>query len=127
MLNNMGRILAIDYGKRRIGLAITDPMQILASPLTTISSSEFESFFNNYLKIEQVDEFVIGYPVQMNNQPSDSVKHLDPFIKKLGKLFPEKPIHFVDERFTSKMALRTMIDGGVKKKDRIALLGTLVR
>lgn len=114
----MGRILAIDYGRRRIGLAVTDSLQILATPLTTINNSEFESFFLNYLKTEQVDEFVVGYPVQMNNKPSDSVKYLDMFIKKLGKLFPEKPIHFVDERFTSKIAFRAMIDGGMKKKDR---------
>ena len=114
----MGRILAIDYGRKRIGMAVTDPMQIIASPLTTISTSEIESFLQNYLKKENVDEFVIGYPVQLNNKPSESVKYIDPFLKRLGKLFPEKPVHLVDERFTSKIALQTIIDGGVKKKDR---------
>jgi putative Holliday junction resolvase len=114
----MGRILAIDYGRKRIGLAVTDPMQIISSPLTTIPSSEFDSFMQTYLKTEKVDEFVVGYPLQMNNQPSESVIYLNPFIKKLERLFPEKPIHLVDERFTSKIALRTIIDGGVKKKDR---------
>jgi putative Holliday junction resolvase len=114
----MGRILAFDYGRKRIGLAVTDPMQIIASPLTTIGASEIESFLQNYLNKENVDEFVIGYPVQMNNKPSDSVKYIDPFLKRLGKLFPEKPVHLVDERFTSKIALQTIIDGGVKKKDR---------
>ena len=114
----MGRILAFDYGQKRIGLAVTDPMQIIASPLTTVVPSEIESFLQNYLKKEIVDEFVIGYPVQMNNKPSEAVKYIDPFLKRLGKLFPDKPLHLVDERFTSKMALQTIIDGGVKKKGR---------
>lgn len=114
----MGRIIAIDYGKKRIGLAVTDPLQIFASPLNTVSPSEFDNFIENFLKTEEVDSFVIGYPVQMNNQPSESVKYINPFIKKLKKTFPDKHIHLVDERFTSQMAKRTMIDGGVKKKDR---------
>lgn len=114
----MGRILAFDYGNKRIGLAVTDPGQIIASPLTTVSPAEIENFLKDYLKKEIVDEFVVGYPVQMNNKPSDSVKYINPFLKRLGKLFPDKTIHLVDERFTSKMALQTMIDGGVKKKDR---------
>ncbi|MCX6325313.1 MAG: Holliday junction resolvase RuvX [Bacteroidia bacterium] len=114
----MGRIIAIDYGTKRIGLAVTDPMQIFASPLNTVSPKEFDSFIEDYLKSEEVDAFVIGYPVQMNNQPSESVKYINPFIKKLKKAFPEKHFHLVDERFTSRMAFRTMIDGGVKKKDR---------
>jgi putative holliday junction resolvase len=114
----MSRILAIDYGTKRIGLAVTDPMQIFASPLNTVSPKEFDNFIEGYLKAEEVEAFVIGYPVQMNNQPSVSVKYIDPFIQKLKRTFPEKDIHLVDERFTSQMALRTMIDGGVKKKDR---------
>jgi putative Holliday junction resolvase len=114
----MGRILAFDYGKKRIGLAVTDPMRIIASPLITVGPSEIESFLQDYLKKEIVDEFVIGYPVQLNNKPSESVKYIDPFIKRLGKLFPEIPVNLVDERFTSKIALQTMIDGGVKKQAR---------
>jgi len=114
----MSRILAIDYGTKRIGLAVTDPLQIFASPLNTISPKEFDNFIKGYLKTEEVDAFVIGYPVQMNNQPSESVKYINPFIKKLKEMFPEKQFHLVDERFTSQMALRTMIDGGVKKRDR---------
>jgi putative Holliday junction resolvase len=114
----MGRILAIDYGTKRIGLAVTDPLQIFASPLNTVSPNEFDNFISGYLKTEEVEAFVIGYPVQMNNQPSESVKYINPFIKKLKKAFPEKHIHLVDERFTSQMALKTMIDGGVKKRDR---------
>lgn len=115
----MGRILAIDYGTKRIGLAVTDPNQIFASPLDTVGPNEFDGFIEGYLKTEEVDEFVIGYPVQMNNQPSEAVKYINPFIKKLKKKYPEKRIHLADERFTSQMALRTMIDGGVKKKDRL--------
>jgi putative holliday junction resolvase len=114
----MGRILAIDYGTKRIGLAVTDPLQIFASPLNTVSTDQFDSFIAGYLKTEVVNDFVIGYPVQMNNQPSESVRYINPFIKKLKKTFPEIQIHLVDERFTSQMALRTMIDGGVKKRDR---------
>ena len=114
----MGRILSFDYGNKRIGLAVTDPLQMIASPLITVDPSEIESFLQDYLKKEIVDEFVVGYPVQMNNKPSDSVKYIDPFLKRLGKLFPGKPIHLIDERFTSKIALQTIIDSGVKKKDR---------
>jgi putative Holliday junction resolvase len=114
----MSRILAIDYGTKRIGLAVTDPMQVFASPLGTVKPSEFDAFIENYLKKEEVEAFVIGYPVQMNNQPSESVRQINPFIKKLKIKFPEKTIHLADERFTSQMAFRTMIAGGVKKKGR---------
>jgi putative Holliday junction resolvase len=114
----MGRIIGVDYGLKRIGLAVTDPLQIFASPLTTVSPAEFDNFIIEYLKKNEVDAFVIGYPVQMNNTASESVIHINPFIKKLKKTYPDKHIHLADERFTSQMALRTMIDGGVKKKDR---------
>jgi RNAse H-fold protein YqgF len=114
----MGRILGIDYGNKRVGLAVTDPMQIFASPLNTISAHDIDSFIAEYMTSEQVDAFVVGYPVQMNNEPSESVKYIDPFIRKLKKKFPGVPVHLVDERFTSQMAFRTMIDGGLKKKER---------
>ncbi len=114
----MGRIMGIDFGTKRIGIAITDPLKIFASPLTTVKTGEFDAFISEFLKKESIDEFVIGYPVTMNNKPSESVKHIDPFIKKFEKLFPGIPVHKADERFTSGMALQTMIDGGVKKKDR---------
>jgi putative holliday junction resolvase len=114
----MGRIIGIDYGLKRIGLAVTDPLQIFASPLITVSMGEFDYFIADYFKKNEVDAFVIGYPVQMNNQPSASVIYINPFIKKLKKTYPEKHIYLADERFTSQMAMRTMIDGGVKKKDR---------
>ena len=114
----MGRILGIDYGSKRIGLAVTDPLQIFASPLITVNPSEFDNYIKDYLKTNEVDAFVIGYPVQMNNQPSASVVYINPFIKKLKRTYPEKHIYLADERFTSQMAFRTMIEGGVKKKDR---------
>jgi putative Holliday junction resolvase len=114
----MGRLLGIDYGRKRIGLAVTDPLNIFASPLSTVPSHQFDSFITDYLKKETIDAFVVGYPVKMNNQPSDTVNYIDPFIRKLEKSFPGIPVHFVDERFTSQMAFRTMIDGGVKKKGR---------
>jgi putative Holliday junction resolvase len=114
----MGRILAFDFGKKRIGLAVTDPMQIIASPLTTVSRSEIEGFLLDYLKREMVEEFVVGYPVNLNNKPGEMVKYINPFIKRLGRLFPGKRVHLIDERFTSKMAAQTIIDGGVKKKGR---------
>ncbi|TFG88110.1 MAG: Holliday junction resolvase RuvX, partial [Candidatus Atribacteria bacterium] len=106
----MGRIIGIDYGNKRIGLAVTDPLQIFASPLTTINPADFDTFVEDYLKTEIIDAFVIGYPRQLNNMPSESVKYINPFIKKLKKRYPGIPVHLADERFTSHMALRTMID-----------------
>ncbi len=114
----MGRIIGIDYGKKRVGLAVTDPLRFFASPLKTINTQEFDSFINEYIKTEQVEGFVVGYAVQMNNKPSESVKYIEPFIKKLKKKFPEIPVYLEDERFTSKMALKSMIEGGVKKSKR---------
>ncbi len=114
----MGRIIGIDYGLKRIGIAVSDPLQMFASPLTTVRSGEFHDFLRDYLKTGEVDAFVIGYPVQMNNEPSSSVSYINPFIKKLKETYPEKQIYLADERFTSKMAFRTMVEGGVKKKDR---------
>ena len=114
----MGRIIGIDYGRKRIGLAITDPLGIFASPLKTVGNDEFDSFLADFMKSETVDEFVVGYPVKLNNKPSESVKYINPFIRKLEKSFPGKRIHLADERFTSGMALQTMIEGGVGKKNR---------
>ena len=114
----MGRILGIDYGNKRIGLAVTDPLKIFASPLDTVRTVDFEKYLANYMMTETIDELVIGYPVQMNNNPSESVKYIDPFLKRMKKLLPDTPTHLVDERFTSKMAFQVLIEGGVKKKDR---------
>ena len=114
----MGRVLAIDYGRKRTGLAVTDPLRIIASPLITVATHDLESFLKDYLPRENVTEVVIGYPVTVNNLPSESVKYIDPFIARFRKIFPEIPLHLADERFTSQMAMRAMIEGGVKKSDR---------
>jgi putative Holliday junction resolvase len=114
----MGRILAIDYGRKRVGIAVTDPLNIIASPLITVPAAEIENFLAEYLKKEEVDEFVVGYPVTLNNKASEAVRYVNPFIRRLEKLFPEKKINLADERFTSSMAKQTIIDGGVKKMDR---------
>ena len=114
----MSRALAIDYGRKRCGLAVTDPMRIIASPLVTMPSGQLEAFLTDYIRREDVTDVVIGYPVTMNNQPSESVKYIDPFIARFRKLFPTVALHLADERFTSRMAMKAMIDGGVKKSGR---------
>lgn len=114
----MGRALAIDYGRKRCGIAVTDPLRIIASPLLTIPSGELEAFLRDYIPRENVTDVVIGYPVTMNNLPSESVKYIDPFIARFRKIFPQTTLHLADERFTTSMALQTMIDGGVSKKGR---------
>ena len=114
----MGRIIGIDYGTKRIGIAVTDPLQIIASPLTTVANVSFDDFIDDYTKKENVETFVIGYPKQLNNTPSESAQHIKPFIKKLKKRFPQTAIMLVDERFTSVMAMKSIIDGGVKKSGR---------
>ena len=114
----MGRILAIDYGLKRTGIAVTDDLQIIASGLTTVATNELMPFLKNYIQQETVELFLVGEPKQMDNSPSESEKHIAPFIKKLEKAFPSIAIKRVDERFTSKMAFQTMIDSGLKKQQR---------
>lgn len=114
----MARILSVDYGKKRTGIAVSDPLQIIANSLTTVGSNDLLQFLDDYFSREQVDTVVVGYPKQMNNMPSESVKYIDPFIKAVKKRWPDKKVVLIDERFTSKIAFQTMIDGGVKKKDR---------
>jgi len=114
----MGSIIGIDYGTKRIGLAVTGPLKIFASPMETVRTCDFESFIKKYSETETREGFVIGYPVKMNNQASETVKFIDPFIKRLEKLFPGIHVSKADERFTSSIAFQTMIDGGVKKNDR---------
>lgn len=114
----MGRIVALDYGRKRTGIAATDPLQMIANSITTVPSSEVIAFLLHYTSKERVDSFVVGYPRQMNNLPSESVIYIDPFIALLRKTFPGKEVFLMDERFTSKMAAQTMVLGGVKKKDR---------
>lgn len=114
----MGRIVALDVGQKRTGIAATDPLQLIANSLTTLPTHEVISFLTTYVAREPVDAFVVGYPKQMNNMPSEAVKYIDPFIIKLRATFPGKTVHLADERFTSKLAMQTMVTGGVKKKDR---------
>ncbi|MGB6268742.1 MAG: Holliday junction resolvase RuvX [Olleya sp.] len=114
----MARILAIDYGKVRTGLAVTDELQIIASGLTTVHTKELINFLKDYLKKEQVELFLVGEPKQMDNTPSESEALIKPFLLTLEKTFPKIPIRRVDERFTSKMATQTLIDSGLKKKQR---------
>lgn len=113
-----GRALAIDYGRKRCGVAVTDPMRIIASPLVTVPSGQLEAFLRDYIPRENVTDVVIGYPVTVNNLPSENVKYVDPFIARFRKVFPSVPLHLEDERFTSQMALQTMIDGGVRRSGR---------
>ncbi len=114
----MGRILAIDYGKKRVGLAVTDPMQLIANRLTTVPAHTIWDFLKDYFERENVETVVVGYPKQMNNQPSESVRFINPFLKRFQKLYPSMQLELYDERFTSKMAFQTMIDGGLGKKKR---------
>jgi putative Holliday junction resolvase len=114
----MGRILAIDFGEKRTGIAITDELQIIASGLTTVNTVELLSFLKEYNNTEKVELILIGHPKQMDNSNSESEVLILPFIQKLEKLLPQIPMKRVDERFTSKMAFQTMIDGGLRKNQR---------
>ncbi|GAA4816851.1 Holliday junction resolvase RuvX [Litoribaculum gwangyangense] len=114
----MGRILAIDFGTKRTGIAITDELQIIASGLTTVNTNDLLKFLKDYTKKESVELFLIGEPKQMNNTASESEMHIATFISKLEKEIPNIPITRVDERFTSKIAFQTMIDSGLKKNQR---------
>jgi putative holliday junction resolvase len=114
----MPRILAIDYGIKRTGIAVTDDFQIIASGLTTIPSDTAITFLKDYFSKENVAKVIIGEPKQMNGQPSESTEVIERFVSKFQKEFPEMKVERVDERFTSKMAFQTMIDSGLKKKQR---------
>lgn len=114
----MGRILAIDYGRKRAGIAVTDPLQLIANGLETVAADRLLDFLRSYFDKEQVDTVVVGYPVKLNNEPSEAVRYVNEFLKKLKKVFPDKEVFLMDERFTSKMASQAMIDGGLGKKQR---------
>ena len=114
----MGRILAIDYGRKKSGIAVTDPMQIIANGLTTVPSHELFDFLVKYMQEEDVEKIVMGYPTQTSGEVSESMKYIEPFVNRLKKSFPNLPVEWVDERFTSKLAFQAMIDGGMKKKSR---------
>jgi len=114
----LGRILAIDFGQKRAGIAVTDPLKIIANGLETVPSAQCLTFLKDYCLKNEVETFVVGLAKQMDNSESESMKFIKPFVKKLQAQFPNIPVQFVDERFTSKMAQQAMIDGGLKKKQR---------
>ena len=118
MFVQMVRILALEFGKKRTGVAVTDPLQLIASGLTTVETKQLIPFLNDYWSREVVDGFVVCLPKQMNNQPSESEVLIQPFIKTLKKAFPNISVEREDERFTSKMAFQSMIDSGMTKKQR---------
>lgn len=114
----MPRIIAIDYGGKRTGLATTDPLKIIASALDAIPSEQVIAYLQNYTKTEAVEAIVVGYPKGLDGKPTDGTKLVENFVEKLKTAFPEMPIHLHDERFTSRMAVQTMVTGGMKKKNR---------
>ncbi len=114
----MGRILAIDYGLKRTGIAVTDPNRIIATPLETVATSDLIVFLKKYSVSQVVDEFVVGMPKTLRNDDSAIAPQVRIFVAELEKTFPEKKVHLADERFTSSIAQRALIDGGMKKKDR---------
>lgn len=114
----MGRILAIDYGRRRCGLAVTDPLRIVATALATVDTPKLTQYLKDYLSRETVDEIVVGLPTTMRGEPSDSMRYITPALGRMRKEFPEMRFTMWDERFTSTLAHRAMLDAGVKKSDR---------
>ncbi len=114
----MGRILAIDYGRKRVGLAVTDPCGIIATGLQTVPAHKVLVFLQQYITKEKVDLFVVGHPKQMDNSDSESMQYIKPFLKALKRKFPEIPVEMYDERFTSVLAHKALLEGGAKKKTR---------
>ena len=114
----MSRILAIDYGKKRTGLAVTDPLQIIANGLTTVETKDLEAYILDYVKREQVEHIVVGRPTQNNGEPSENMCRIEPFVNRLRKLLPAIPVDYQDERFTSVIAHRAMLEAGLGKKAR---------
>ncbi len=114
----MGRIMAIDYGRVRTGLAVSDPQRIIATALATVDTPSIEQYLKDYCGREAVDVFVVGEAKHLDGTPAESAALIEPFVARLRQLFPDKEVARVDERFTSKIAFRTMIDSGMKKKDR---------
>lgn len=114
----MGRILGIDYGRKRTGIAVTDPLQIIAGNLATVPTHTLMQFIKDYMTREQVELIVIGQPTQLNGQPSESMRYITPFVNRLRHELPDVPVVMYDERFTSTIAHQAMIDGGMKKSDR---------
>lgn len=115
---HMGRILGIDYGKKRCGIAVTDPLKIIANGLTTVPSHTLIDFLQKYIEQETVEKIIVGLPKQLDGTPSESMKYITPFLNRLRKVLPNIPVEMYDERFTSTIAHKAMIDGGMKKKNR---------
>ena len=115
----MDRIIGIDYGRKRVGIAVSDPLGIFASALDTVQSAKIIEYLKKYAENENVVLFVVGYPINMDGRPSEAAKDIDIFLKQLAKAFPNIPVQLEDERFTSVLAHRAMIDGGMKKQDRM--------
>lgn len=114
----MARILAIDFGRKRSGIAVTDELQMIANPLTTVLSKDLLDFIANYMQENEVESVVVGEPKTMQNTPSDASRFIEPFIQRFKKRFPDMPLARMDERFTSRMAFQTMIDSGIGRKAR---------
>lgn len=114
----MARLLAIDYGKKKTGLAVSDEMQIIAGGLTTVPTTELPDFLLGYVSREPVERIIVGLPKQMNNEPSENMRRITPFVNRLRKVLPDIPVEFHDERFTSVLAQRTIIEAGIKKMAR---------
>lgn len=114
----MDRKVGIDYGRKRVGVAVSDPLGIFASPLETVPAAKIIDYLKSYAQRESVTQFVVGYPVNMDNTPSEAAADVDVFLKQLKKAFPDTPVILEDERFTSVLAHRAMIDGGMKASDR---------
>jgi len=114
----MDRILGIDYGRKRVGVAVSDPLGIFASPLDTVPAAKIIDYLKNYAAKQTVSAFVVGYPVNMDNTPSEAAADVEIFLKNLARKFPDVPVSLEDERFTSVLAHRAMIEGGMKAKDR---------
>lgn len=114
----MGRIMGIDYGRKRTGVAVTDPLQIIAGNLATVPTHTLMQYIKDYVARESVDRIVIGQPSQLNGEPSENMKYITPFVNRLRKELPDMPVVMYDERFTSTIAHQAMIDGGMKKSDR---------
>lgn len=114
----MGRIIAIDYGRKRTGLAVTDTLQMIANGLTTVPSGELIRFLADYVSREPVERFVVGLPKQMNNELSENMRYVEAFVTHLKRTIPDIPVEYYDERFTSVLAHKAMLDGGLKKKKR---------
>ena len=115
---DMGRLLAIDYGRKRTGIAVTDTLQLIANGLTTVPTHELLSFILDYVSKEPVERILVGLPKQMNNETSENMQRIEPFVRSLKTRLPDMPVEYVDERFTSVLAHRTMLEAGLKKKDR---------